>query len=282
MPVLHKAVTVGSHISVKITVIFIATLLLIDTSVCGQTRTIQGRVISEDLEPLYSVHIKNKDTVLYGETDINGRFKIEIQQNTEVLFLSWVGLERANIKLKNDCDTLEIIMLYAATYDFMSPKKIDRLRLERFNKLPVLYLQAYDKGLFSKKAICYSNVFEPDKPIFDSIKRQMIKKEAELKKVFEKVNIGDTIEIPFTEQAIHDGTDRATLFTYSAFRDYTTFNCVIKGVVVDKNKKHKGYNLVYKVINCDKCKQSSIYKGKAMKTEEVFEHNMRSYKVLID
>jgi len=108
---------------VKLTVIFIATLLLFDTTLCGQTRLIQGRVISQDLEPLPDVHIQNKDTVLFGKTDINGRFKIEIPQQTQTLILSWIGFERTNIELKSDCDTLEIIMLYAGTYDFMSPKR---------------------------------------------------------------------------------------------------------------------------------------------------------------
>jgi CarboxypepD_reg-like domain len=281
-PVLHKAVTVGSHINVKLTFIFITTLLLFDTNLCGQTRTIHGRVISQDLEPLPYVHIQNKDTILFGKTDLNGRFKIDVPQQTQSLFLTWVGFERKNIKLNSDCDTLEIIMLNASTYDFMSPKKIDRLRLKQFKKLPELHLQAYDKGLFSKETTCFSNEFEPDKPYFDEVKRRMIIKEAELKQVFKKVNKGDTIKIPFKEQSRHDGTDRATLFSYSSFTDYITYDCIIKGVVVGKNKKHKGYNLVYRVINCDKCKPSNIYKGKTMKTDEVFELNMRKYKLFMD
>ncbi len=273
---------VGRHINVKLTVIFIATLLLFDTILCGQTRTIRGRVISQDLEPLPDVHIQNKDTILFGRTDLNGRFKIEVPQQIQILFFTWVGFERTKIKLQKKCDTLEIIMLYAGTYDFMSPKKIDRQRLKQFNKLPELHLQAYNKGLFSKEITCYSNEFEPDKLYFDEVKRQMIKKEAELKQIFEKVNIGDTIKIPFKEQSRHDGTDSATLFSYSAFTDYITYDCIIKGVVVGKNKKHKGYNLVYRVINCDKCKPSNIYKGKTMKSDEIFKHDMRHRKVFID
>ncbi len=77
-------------------------------------------------------------------------------------------------------------MLYAATYDFMSPKKIDRNRLEQFNKLPELHLKAHDKGLFSKEVICFSNEFEPHKPRFDEIKRQMIKREADSNKFLRK------------------------------------------------------------------------------------------------
>jgi hypothetical protein len=71
------------------------------------------------------------------------------------------------------------------------------------------------------------------------------------------------------------------LFTYSAFTDYSNYDCIIIGVVVGKNKKHRGYNLVYKVINCDKCRTESIYKNKTMKLTEVFEHNMRKFKLFI-
>ena len=173
-------------------------------------------------------------------------------------------------------------MLYAGTYDFMSPKKIDRHRLKQFNKLQALHLQAYDKELFSKKTTCYSIEFEPDKPFFDEVKRKMVKKEAELKQIFEKVNVGDTIKIPFKEQSSHAGTDSATLFSYSAFTDYISYDCIIKGVVIGKNKKRKGYNLLYRVINCDKCKPSNIYKGGAMKVDEILIHDMRHRKVFID
>lgn len=228
------------------------------------------------------VNIKNNDNNLFGKTDLNGRFKIEVPQQTQSLFLTWVGFERAIIELKRECDTLEIIMLPAFTYDFMSPKKIDRLRLKQFKKLRELRLQAHDKGLFSKKTTCFSNKFEPNKPYFDEIKRQMKIKEAELKQVFKEVNIGDTIKIPFKQQSRHDGTDSATLFSYSAFTDRITYDCMIKVIVIGKNKKHKGYNLVYRVINCDKCKPSNIYKGKTMKTDEIFEYNMRKYKLFID
>jgi hypothetical protein len=267
---------------VKLAVTVIIILLFLYTSLSAQTRTIQGRVVTERLEPLWNVFIQGTDTTLFGKTDSSGRFKIEIPQQTQTLILSWVGFERTNIKFKSDCDTLEIIMLYAGTYDFMSPKEIDKKRLKQFNKLPALHLQAYNKGLFAKETICYSNEFEPDKPYFDEIKRQMTKKEAELKQVFEKVNIGDTIKIPFKEQSRHDGTDSATLFRYSAFTDYTTYDCIIKGVIMGKNKKRKGYNLVYRVISCDKCKPANIYKGKTMQTDQVFEYDMRHFKVFIE
>jgi hypothetical protein len=265
---------------VKLTAIFIITLLLFATSLCGQTRVIEGLVISERLEPLAFVHIQDKNSILLGKTDLNGRFKFEIPQQTETLFLSSASMERAIIKLKNDCDTFEIIMLLAGSYDFMSPKKIDKDRLKRFNKLSELHLTAYEKKLFSNKAICYINEFVPDKPRVDEIQRQMISKQAKLKLSFEKLKIRDTIKIPFKIQ--DHGTDWTTLFAYSAFPNYTTYDCIITGIVIEKNKKHKGYNLVYKVIKCNNCKPSSIYNGKTMKIDKVFAHNMKYFKVIFD
>lgn len=266
----------------KLISIFIIALFFLVTSLHAQTRTILGRVVSEGLEPLLYVLIQGNDTTLFGKTDSSGRFKIEIPRQTQTLRLNDIGFEETVIKLKNDCDTLEIVMLYAWTHDFESPKQIDRHRLKQFNKLPELHSRAYEKGLFSKQAICYSNEFKPDRPYFDEVKRQMEKKEAELKQIFEKVNVGDTIKIPFNEQSRQDGTDSAALFSYSAFTDYTAYDCMIKGIVVGKNKKHKGYNLVYRVIDCDMCKPSNIYKGKTMKIDEVFEYNMRKYKLFIE
>lgn len=275
-------VILSNHINVKLTTIFITTLLLFGTNLCGLSRTIVGRVVSQDLEPVTDAHIQNNNSILFGKTDMNGQFKIEIPQQEQTLFLTCVGCERRKINLQIDCDTLEIIVLHASTYDFMSPKKNDRQRLKQFNKLSELHLKAYYKGLFSKERTCYGNEFEPVKPYFDGVKKQMKIKEAELKQVFNKVNIGDTIKMPFNEQPRHDGTDSVTLFTYSAYTDYTAYDCIITGMVIGKNKKHKGYNLLYRVINCDKCKPSNMFKGKAMKADEVFEYNMRKHKLFTD
>ena len=68
----------------RIWIIFL-TGLFFNVSLFGQTRTIIGRVITEDLEPLVMVHIQTSDTVLLGKTDIDGRFKINIPQETDKL-----------------------------------------------------------------------------------------------------------------------------------------------------------------------------------------------------
>jgi hypothetical protein len=273
---------VGSHINVKVTVIFIATLLLFDTTLCGQTRFIQGRVISQELEPLPYVQIQNKDTILFGKTDINGRFKIETPQQTQTLILSWVGLERTKISLQSDCDTLEIIMLYAGTYDFMSPKKIDRQRLKQFNKLSELHLQAYNKGLFTKSTVCYSRQFEPKKSILDSIRQEMIKQQKQNKITFDTLKVGDKVRIPFSTEYNSDGTHRTTLIVYSIFAYKLKYDCIIEAVITDKNYNNNGYNLVCKITSDNLCKSESVYNGKTMKIGEVFVHNMKYFKVLTE
>ncbi|MEH6706316.1 MAG: hypothetical protein V7691_16090, partial [Galbibacter orientalis] len=59
----------------------------------GQTRNIFGRVLSEDLEPLPMLDIRNSDSVLLGKTDMDGGFKIGIPQETDSLLLRYLGME---------------------------------------------------------------------------------------------------------------------------------------------------------------------------------------------
>jgi hypothetical protein len=94
----------------RVTTILLLAVLIFNLNLNGQTRTIIGRVISEDLEPLPEVIIQNIDTVLLGKTNIDGRFKINIPKETERLIFDWIGLEWTDIKLKKDCDTTEVII----------------------------------------------------------------------------------------------------------------------------------------------------------------------------
>ncbi len=141
----------------------ILTIIFLISVVTGnlfcQTRTISGQILSEDLEELPAAGIHQIDTVLIGKTDINGRFSIEIPSDTDSLLLTFVGFEWTTIQLQADCDTLEVVMMYDVIYDFMSPRKIDRLRKKRFEKLPTIHQQAFDKGLFKRESPCYNQVF---------------------------------------------------------------------------------------------------------------------------
>ena len=165
----------------RATIAFIAILLSFNNRLTAQTRTIYGRFLAEDVEVLPDVRIQNKDKLLLGTTGIDGRFRIDIPQNTQTLLLSFIGYERTIIKLNSDCDTIEVVMIGAATYDFMSGRKIDRDRLKTFNKLPELHLQAYKKGLFKKELICYTREFVPEKRQIDSIEKEDVKIRRQIK-----------------------------------------------------------------------------------------------------
>ena len=148
----------------RIAIILISILLILNLNLNGQIRDIQGLIISEDFEELPNVRIQNIDTLLLGETDLNGHFKIEIPQKTDKLLLSFIGMEWTTIELTEDCDKIEIIMMYDAIYDFMSLRKVDRLRLKRFNKLPELHKIAYKKGIFLTEIQSYKQDFVTIKP----------------------------------------------------------------------------------------------------------------------
>ncbi|RFZ94516.1 hypothetical protein D0C36_02930 [Mucilaginibacter conchicola] len=117
-------------------------LLSLFCRVSGQIRTISGLVIDDHLTPVPGVQLRLNDTTLIGTTNSDGRFNTDIPQNTNTLHFGFVGFEPATIRINDNCDTIEIILLPASTYDFMSPKKIDRLRLKQFKTLPGLYLEA--------------------------------------------------------------------------------------------------------------------------------------------
>jgi hypothetical protein len=143
----------------RLTIILTSALFVLSINLFGQTRIIQGRVISEDLEGLPKVKIQNTDTIMIGETDIDGRFKIEIPINTEKIVFTWIAMERTTIKLKDDCDNVEVVMMYDAIYDFRTNKRIYRLRLKRFKKLPELHQVAFEKGIFLNGRQCYEQEF---------------------------------------------------------------------------------------------------------------------------
>jgi hypothetical protein len=53
-------------------------------------------------------------------------------------------------------------MLLRGTYDFKTPKKVDRLRMKRFKKLPELHKEAFAKGIFKTDKVCYTQEFMPN------------------------------------------------------------------------------------------------------------------------
>jgi hypothetical protein len=270
----------------RVIIILIAILLSFSNQSTAQTRTIYGRVVAaEDVDVIPGVRIQNNEKLLLGTTGRDGRFKIDIPQSTQILLLSFIGYERAVIKLNGDCDcdTIEVVMMLAGTYDFMSSRKVDRFRLLEFNKLPELHLQAYKKGIFKKESICYTREFKPDKPQLDSIGKEDVKIRRQIKSTFKKLIIGDTVKIPFSDRGGYraDGTDRTTLTAYYSYSGgHRHSGCIITCIVTGKNKHKRAYNIVCKVVNCGRCKDPSVFNGKVMKTGEVFTYNMKYGEIL--
>jgi len=143
----------------KLLIIFIV-LYVSSFSLYSQNKSIKGRVIDDNLETLPQVSIMMNDTVEVGRTDIDGFFQIDIPVSEKKIMFMFLGLEPAIIEL-DKCDEVEVVMMLSSTYDFISLKKVDRLRMKRFKKLPKLHKEAFGKGLFKTEKSCYTRVFIP-------------------------------------------------------------------------------------------------------------------------
>ncbi len=133
--------------------------MLFVTHVIGQTRTLTGKVIDDEFNPLPLVSISNADTVLLATTDWNGNFSITIPPDTKTLIVATVGMEWKSLEISDSCSNLEIILLPRSTYDFMTLGKVDRLRKKQFDKLPTLHKSAFEKGVFKSEKPCYIDIF---------------------------------------------------------------------------------------------------------------------------
>lgn len=234
-------------------------------SAFGQ-RTLRGRTVDQFLETAIGITVFNKDTIEIGMTDLNGYFQIEIPKETVKLIFAGLGYEWATINIPRECKNPEIIMFLAATYDFMSPNKVDRIRKKEFEKLPELHFQAFQMGLFKTQKPCVNRMFEPDKPILDEIGRQMKQTKKRIKKQFKELTTGDTIIVPSE--------------SWSAYTDETDFGCLISGTIIGKNRKKGGYNLILNITN-NICEDGqATYDGKKVEIGESITHNMKYFKIL--
>jgi len=130
-------------------------------SLYAQNKTIKGRVIDDNLETTPGVFIMINDTVKVGKTNLNGFFQIEIPVSVKKISFDTVGIELASIELEDECDEVEVVMMLRDSYDFIPLKKIDRLRMKRFKKLPKLHKEAFEKGIFKTDKACYTQEFIP-------------------------------------------------------------------------------------------------------------------------
>jgi len=139
----------------------LATILVLSTSLVlnAQDFKLEGRIISENFEAMPEVKITNICNELLAVTDIEGRFEITIPKKTLQLNIIFVGMEPTKIELNESCDLIEVILLFETLYDFTSLKRVDRLRMKSFKKIPILHSEAFIKGLFKTNKACYSQKF---------------------------------------------------------------------------------------------------------------------------
>ncbi|WP_157494114.1 hypothetical protein [Fulvivirga imtechensis] len=247
-----------------------------DVFVYGQ-QTINGRVINEELVTVPEAQIYGEDTLLLGQTDLNGYFEIIVPEGINDLAFGWIGHEWASIS--DYCNYIEVILLYDATYHYRSNRKIDRLRRKRFDELSELHKQAVDGGLFKAATPCYEREFVPIKPQLDEIKEEMKAEEKVNKKYFKKLAVGDTIRIPYSGHN-RDREGRMGLVVFSYVVDNESFDCLIEGVILQKNRRN-GHNLTYKVTNLDKCNYGTVvYEDNEVTVGSILQHNMKYFKVI--
>lgn len=130
-------------------------------SLYSQNKTIKGRVITEDLEISPYTLIVINDTVKIGKTDLNGYFQIEIPISVKKVLFMVLGMETTSMELLDRCKEIEVVIMSSYTYDFMPLKKVDRHRKKRFNKLPELRKEAFEKGIFKTANACAIQEFIP-------------------------------------------------------------------------------------------------------------------------
>jgi len=130
-------------------------------SIYSQNKTIKGRVISDDFQIVPLALIMINDTVEVGRTDSNGFFKIDIPVSVKKILFRDVGFEQTTIEFVDTCDEVEVVMMLSGTYDFRTLKKVDKLRVKKFKKLPELHREAFAKGIFKTDKACYTQEFIP-------------------------------------------------------------------------------------------------------------------------
>jgi hypothetical protein len=138
--------------------------IVLSVSICSlysQNKTIKGRVTDDNLETLPNVLIMINDTIQVGRTDLEGFFQIDIPISVKKILFWDLGVDPATIELVDKCDEVELVMMLSCTCDFMTLKKVDRLRMKKFKKLTELHNEAFEKGIFKTEYACYNTEFKP-------------------------------------------------------------------------------------------------------------------------
>ena len=138
--------------------------IVLSVSTCSlysQNKTIKGRLISNQFDILIGISIMIHDTIEVGRTDLNGFFQIDIPISVNKITFRSIGLDPTSIKLVDKCDKIEVVMMLSGTYDFITLKRAERKRKEKYKKLTEIHKQAFEKSIFETEYACYNRKFEP-------------------------------------------------------------------------------------------------------------------------
>ena len=149
----------------SINLISILFLTLFCLTSYGQSKTLKGKVVLS--EPSYEKGVDSEfllapdafvfstDTTKLGATNKQGIFEIEVPINTREIIVSWVAYDWEPIELSGNCDFIEIVLIPAVIYDFVSIKRANKLNAKHRKKwLPELYRQAYEQGMIKSENPC--------------------------------------------------------------------------------------------------------------------------------
>lgn len=238
---------------------------------------IQGRVLSEDLEPLPGLQIRDSNDSALGKTDMDGHFKIHIDQKTDSLFFSYIGMEAADIKLNEDCISIEMIMMYDGTYHYRSHRKIDRLLKDRYDKIFDLHTKAVQEGIFESEDLCYQRSFVPNKPRLDEIRNYLKQRNKENFDVFKSLQTGQIVSLPMG----FDSSGKSVNTYYSICVDCTEedYDFVVEAELIKKRKRH--LTLELKILDMDSLDMIE-YEGKTLKIGDTFKYQMKYFDVIIN
>ncbi len=126
----------------------------------AQNRVIQGKVIDEHkLKPIPYADIIINDSIKIGRTGLDGCFQFETSTPVNKLAFRYIEMEPADLQLSDDCNYIELIMVWFPNYCFDSFRKINKKRRKKYKKLPKLHQEAYEKGIFQSPDVCYIQEF---------------------------------------------------------------------------------------------------------------------------
>ena len=222
------------------------------------------------------VRIFENDTIQIGETDLNGDFEVLISKNTNELTFSWIGYQTTTISLTENCNYIEFILMAYTLYHYRSNKKVDKDRKKEFDKLPELYLKAFNNNIFKSKNPCFKQDFVPIKPALDSISKAFKEKRKVNKNDYKELDVGDVVKIPFGMDSSGTWTTKYSICKNCTEEDY---DYVIEGEIINKNRRKFTLEIkITKIQNYD----SLEYRGKNLGIGSNFKYEMKYFQVIID